>query len=81
MKQKTEYDVQMSLPTNWKGGVEVRVLEMWEESGEWFLSLAPDRMTEVGGVQREAKIITKRARDNSRGDLKRPARAASIVRL
>ena len=70
MRQKIEYDVQMSLPPNWKGEVEVRILEMWEEDGHLFLSLAPDRMTEIGGVQREVKVVTRKAPDNGRGELR-----------
>jgi hypothetical protein len=70
MKQRIEYDVQMSLPPNWKGGMEVRLLEMWEDEGELFLSLAPDRNVKIGGVERVVKIVSRKARDNFSGQLR-----------
>lgn len=81
MKQRIEYDVQMSLPPNWKGAMEVRLLEMWEDGGECFLSLAPDRHVEIGGVERVAKVMTRSARDNSHGQLRAGGQSGTDARL
>jgi hypothetical protein len=61
VKKRIEYDVRMSIPPKWKGETEVRLLVMWEEDGEWYLTRAPDRYVEIGGVEREVKIVSRRA--------------------
>ena len=69
MKQRIEYDVQMSLPPNWKHTTEVRLLEMWEEDQEWYLSLGLEEPVTIG-VERVVKVTTRRAKDNSGGSLR-----------
>ena len=71
VKKRIKYDVRMSIPPKWKGETEVGLLEMWEKDGEWCLTLAPDRYVEIGGVEREVKIVSRRGRNNADGELKR----------
>ncbi len=62
------YDVEMSMPPNWIGTTEIRVLEIEKgDDGDMYMYLRPPGTVELGGVVRKVEVKTRRAGDNSHG--------------